>query len=117
MARKDFESYYEKIKKQYFQLVNTIEETNALVQEKAVDPEIISRLTSMLEPVKNSYMGLAYVEYLLNLPKDKKVRARNQRQFEAQLKKIDKQQTEKAVINKNQNTINQVKQTIEEEFR
>lgn len=38
MARKHFEEYYDKIKKQYFQLVETIEETTKVVTEKAIDP-------------------------------------------------------------------------------
>ena len=90
MARRDFEEYYDKIKRQYFQLIETLKEADRLVTEKMADPQVLENLTTILQPVKNSYMSLAYVEYLLNLPKDKKIKKRNEKQFEKLLSRIDK---------------------------
>ena len=88
MARKDFELYYDKIRRQYFQLLESLKEADRLTNEKIVDPQVLDNLTAIMQPVKNSYMSLAYVEYLLNLPKNKKVQKRNERQFKAILDKL-----------------------------
>ena len=71
MARKHFEEYYNKIKIQYHELLSLVKEAGQLTGENAVDPQTIKNLEMVLQPVKNSYMSLAYVEYLLNLPKNK----------------------------------------------
>ena len=117
MARKDFEEYYGKIKNQYFQIVDTLEEAGELVAKNMADQQVLDNLNNILQPVKNSYMSLAYVEYLLNLPKDKKIQKRNERQFQSLLSKIDKSKTEKSVISENKKIIQKLNSVIDEELR
>ena len=117
MARKHFEEYYGKIKNQYFQLVDTLEEAGKLVAENMADPQVIENLNNIILPVKNSYMSLAYVEYLLNLPKDKKVKQRNERQFQTLLNRIDKSKQGEAILLENKNTIKELNSVIDEELR
>lgn len=116
MARKDFEEYYSKIKEQYFRMVNMLGEVDKSSGEKLVDPQTVQNLQIILEPVKNSYLSLAYVEYLLNLPKNKKVRVRNKRQFDSLLSKIDKSSTSQEVLKSNDSLINEASKLIEEEI-
>lgn len=105
MARKDFEEYYGKIKDQYFRTIHMLEELGEEAGEKPLDPQVLENLQKILEPVKNSYLQLAYIEYLLNLPKDKTVRVRNSQQFEAQLNKIDNKVKPEVVLSKNESLI------------
>lgn len=116
MARKDFEEYYSKIKEQYFRMVNMLGEVDKSSGEKLIDPQTVQNLQIILEPVKNSYLSLAYIEYLLNLPKNKKVRVRNKRQFDSLLSKIDKSSTSQEVLKSNDLLINEASKLIEEEI-
>ena len=116
MARKDFEEYYDQIKKQYFGIIHMMEEVGAESGEKMIDPQVIENLQNILAPVKNSYLSLAYVEYLLNLPKDKKIRIRNKKQFEVELSKVDKNYIADAVLAKNKSAIDSAKKVIDEEI-
>ena len=117
MARRDFEEYYDKIKRQYFQLIETLKEADRLVTEKMADPQVLENLTTILQPVKSSYMSLAYVEYLLNLPKDKKIKKRNEKQFEKLLSRIDKSKQEQSVLQLNEKTMETINSVIDEELR
>lgn len=117
MARKHFEEYYDKIKKQYFQLLDTLKEADELVTKNLADPQVLENLTAILQPIKNSYLGLAYVEYLLNLPKNKNVQKRNERQFRAILEKIDPSKTESGVLESNKKTMEEINKIIDEELR
>ena len=117
MARKHFEEYYGKIKKQYFQLLETLKEADELVTKNMADPQVLENLTTVLQPVKNSYLSLAYVEYLLNLPKNKNVQKRNERQFKAMLSKIDPSKTAEGVMASNEKVISEVHKVIDEELR
>lgn len=116
MARKDFEEYYNQIKRQYFKIVNMMEEVGEVSGDKMVDPQVIENLQNILTPVKNSYLGLAYVEYLLNLPKDKKTRVRNKKQFEVELSKVDKNYRAEATLAKNNLAIDDAKKLVDEEL-
>lgn len=117
MARKDFEEYYTKIKIQYLKVIDMIKEVNQTNLEKPIDPQIVENLERILEPVKNSYSNLAYVEYLLNLPKDKKVKKRNEQQFKALLEKIDPTFQEEQVIKTNKKVIDSGQSLMDEDIR
>lgn len=116
MARKDFEEYYLKIKEQYFSTVNMLSKLGEEAGEKPIDPQIISNLEMVLAPVKNSYLQLAYIEYLLNLPKDKKIKARNKQQFEAQFSKLSEVAKPETILNNNLEAISRANDVIKEEF-
>ena len=117
MAREDFELYYSNIKKQYFELLDLMEVAGEEAAKNLVDPDVLNNLKTVILPVKNSYMSLAYVEYLLNLPKNKKIKKRNDRQFQAQLEKILKEKQSKSVIEKNDGILDEVKKIIEEDIK
>lgn len=117
MARKDFELYYSNIKKQYFELLDLMKVAGEEAAKTLVDPDVLDNLKKVIQPVRSSYMSLAYVEYLLNLPKDKKVQKRNDRQFQAQLEKVLKEKQGKSVIAKNGEILDEVKTIIEEDIK
>ena len=117
MARKDFELYYANIKKQYFELLDLMRVAGEESAKNLVDPDVLDNLKKVVQPVKNSYMALAYVEYLLNLPKDKKVQKRNDRQFQAQLEKILKEKQGETVLKNNAAVLDEVKTIIEEDMK
>ena len=117
MARKHFEEYYSKIKNQYFDLLNTLKEADDLVNKNMADPQVLENLTAILQPVKNSYLSLAYIEYLLNLPKNKVIQKRNERQFKTLLSRLDQSNVGSSVIAQNNNAIEEVSRLIDEELR
>ena len=117
MARKHFEEYYNKIKIQYHELLSLVKEAGQLTGENAVDPQTIKNLETVLQPVKNSYMSLAYVEYLLNLPKNKKVEERNRRQFESKLRSIDPKFLGDSTIKENEKSLSDVHEVIDKEMK
>lgn len=117
MARKDFENYYSSIKMQYSELLHLMDEAGKATAENAIDPQTIKNLELTLQPIKNSYLTLAYVEYLLNLPSNSKVAKRNERQFISQLNKVPSDHRGPNVIDNNKKVLGKVKGMIDEEMK
>ena len=117
MAKKDFDEYYAKITSQYLKLLEALKEADELASKNAIDPVVIDNLTATIGPVKDSYMFVSYVKFLLDLPKDKNTKKRNFKQFKQELEKVDESKRGKEIIKKNDITIYKVKSFIDEELR
>ena len=86
MSKRDFDKYYEEIRSQYLEMVSTLEEMTELADKKMVSPEMLENVKTTVEPIKQNYMTLSYVMFLLNTPKKgkklEKYKRQNRKLFE-----------------------------------
>ena len=69
MSKKDFDRYYKEVKDQYYEMIGTLEELSELASTGMVSPEMVDNTKNLIEPIKQNYMTLSYVSFLLNTPK------------------------------------------------
>jgi hypothetical protein len=78
------------------------------VENGIIEPERIDNLKHVIEPLKNNYMTLSWIMYLLNQPnRDSKERAyqRRQRKF---LESLDKNFNKESILKQNEEVIKNI---------
>ena len=68
MSKKDFDKYYEQVQNQYLQMLSYLKEFSAVASTEMVAPEAMENTKKLIEPLKQNYMTLSYIAYLLNTP-------------------------------------------------
>ena len=75
MAKRHVVEYFDKVAKQYSEMLAELKDFESECNSSLVEPEQFEQFKRVLEPIKNNYMLWSYVMYLLNLPnREKKVR-------------------------------------------
>ena len=94
MAVKHIKEYYEQVCEQYVQMNEELRDFQKEVENGLVEPERIDNLKALIEPLKNNYMTLSWIMYLLNKPqresKEKGYERRNRKSTESLDKKFNK---------------------------
>jgi hypothetical protein len=108
MAVKHIKEYYEQVCEQYVQMNEELRDFQKEVENGLVEPERIENLKKMIEPLKNNYMTLSWIMYLLNQPnRDSKERAyqkRNKRFIES----LDKNFNKESIMKQNEDVIKSI---------
>ena len=113
MAKKDFDRYFEQVCADYHSMVTELEELEGAYAANMVDSTVYDNLKEMIAPLKNNWMTLSYVKYLLDMPAKKQKRANY-----AKMKKklLAQSKTQNAVAKENLDTIcslNKLTQSIQ----
>lgn len=75
MAKRHVVEYFDKVAKQYSEMLAELKDFENECNNNLVEPEQFEQFKRVLEPIKNNYMMWSYVMYLLNLPnREKKVK-------------------------------------------
>ena len=69
MSKKDFDRYYLEIKNQYLEMLSNMEEFSKTASDEMISSDIIENMKALVEPIKQNYMTLSYVSFLLDKPK------------------------------------------------
>ena len=108
MAVKHIKEYYEQVCNQYIQMNEELREFQKEVENGLVEPERIENLKAIIEPLKNNYMTLSWIMYLLNKPqRESKERAYQQRtkKFMAEM---DKKFSKEGILAENEEVIKNI---------
>ena len=65
MAVKHIKEYYEQVCEQYIQMNDELRDFQKEVENGLVEPERIENLEKLIEPLKNNYMTLSWIMFLL----------------------------------------------------
>ena len=103
MAKKDVEKYYNDIANEYIEMLESLKEIEELAAQQVVSPEKVEEIKAMVEPLKNNYMTLSWVMFLLNQPNKKQKVARYKKQQKNVILKIDPEQTRDPLAVKKEN--------------
>ena len=108
MAVKHVKEYYEQVCEQYVQMNEELRDFQKEVENGLVEPERIDNLKALIEPLKNNYMTLSWIMYLLNKPqRESKERAyeRRNRKF---IESLDKKFNKEGILKQNEDVIKSV---------
>jgi len=113
MAKKDFDEYYEQVANEYAEMLDSLREMEQLAEDKVVNPDKVEEIRKAVEPLKNNYMTLSWVMFLLNQPVKKKKVERYRNQQKNKIRKIDpnKERSPISVHKENLKIINDLKNT------
>ena len=108
MAVKHIKEYYEQVCDQYVQMNEELRDFQKEVENGLVEPERLDNLKKIIEPLKNNYMTLSWIMYLLNKPqrdsKEKAYEKRNRKFIESLDKNFDKS----SILKQNEETIKNI---------
>lgn len=113
MAVRHIKEYFNDIANQYLQMQEEVKEFEEEAQKGLCDPDKIEVLKQMAQPLKDNYMTLSYIMYLLNMPN----RPQKQRKYEMMNKKllnsIPQKNTEFGMKQTNEKCLQEIKSLYE----
>lgn len=112
MAVRHVVEYFNQVADQYQEMLDNIRDLEQDVANNLTDPELLDRIKQMAEPVKNNYMTLSYIMYLLNMPNRKEKEKRYTQMNKKLLSTIDEKNTKNGILEKNQRTIESLSKDI-----
>jgi hypothetical protein len=108
MAVKHIKEYYEQVCEQYVQMNEELRDFQKEVETGLVEPERLDNLKKIIEPLKNNYMTLSWIMYLLNQPnRDSKERAYQKRNRKF-LESLDKNFNKESIMKQNDEVIKSI---------
>ena len=108
MAVKHIKEYYEQVCDQYVMMNDELRDFQKEVENGLVEPERLDNLKKMIEPLKNNYMTLSWIMYLLNQPnRDSKERAYQKRNKKF-IESLDKNFNKEAIMKQNDEVIKSI---------
>lgn len=93
MSKKDVEKYYNQITADYTEMIENLKEMEELAAQKIINPDKIEELKAAVEPLKNNYMTISWIMFLLNQPNKKEKIARYKKTEEKKVLTIDPNRT------------------------
>ena len=93
MSKKHVEDYYNQITADYTEMIENLKEMEELAAQKVVNPDKIDELRAAVEPLKNNYMTISWIMFLLNQPNKKEKIARYKNVEEKKVLTIDPNRT------------------------
>ena len=108
MSIKDVREYYDQITADYTEMIEALKEMEELAAQEVVNPDKVEELRKAVEPIKNNYMRISYIIFLLNMPNKKEKKERYKKQQAKLLKNIELDQTEHEENKKVISTLNDV---------
>lgn len=75
MSKKHVEEYFKIVSDQYHEMLETLKELESDYATHIIEPERIDKIKATLNPIKDNYLRISYIIYLLNMPnKSKKIK-------------------------------------------
>lgn len=87
MSMKHFAEYYRELQQNYNEMVNGLRELESACSSGMVEPERVEQFMATMQPIKDSYLAVQYIKYLIDKPNKKS----KQERYERQTKGIDKE--------------------------
>lgn len=103
MSVKHVKEYYNQVCDQYHEFLEELKDFGELCNDGMVAPEVVEQAQRMIEPLKDNWMKMNYIMWLLNKP--------NKKSKQDRYKKQNPQKdciTEKQVYEQNQKQINEL---------
>ena len=101
MSKKDFDREYTQIENQYLEMLQDIKEIEEGVSDEVVDPELLERLKTTIQPILNNYNVWSYIKYVL----DKPVKRGSKVKYNNHTKKLQSHMKDKTTIIKENNDV------------
>ena len=90
MSVKHFAEYYKELQKNYNDMVEGLHDLEIACSSGMVEPERIEQFMKTMQPIKDSFLSMQYVKYLLDKPNKKS----KIKKYEKLTKNIEKEKYE-----------------------
>ena len=108
MAVKHIKEYYEQVCEQYIQMNDELRDFQKEVENGLVEPERIENLEKLIEPLKNNYMTLSWIMFLLNKPQKESKERPYQRRTRKFTESLDKKFNKDSILKQNEEVIKSI---------
>lgn len=111
MSKKHFDEYFNSVVHDYKEMLDCIRDLEEECTKGLVDPDRVEQMKELIKPLKNNYMTLSWVMYLLNQPNKKKKKKKYEQVNLPIMNKIDphKEKDPKAIHKENEAVIEELK--------
>ena len=109
MSVKHIKEYYNMMADQYLEMVDNIQEYEEYAKTHVVAPEKIEELNKMLTPLKENFLTLSYVMYLLNMPNNPRKKKTYEKLKQKELNKIPYDNTQQGKLEQGDKILAQTK--------
>jgi hypothetical protein len=110
MAIKHVKEYYENVCNQYIQMNEELRDFQKEIEEGLVEPERIDNLKAIIEPLKNNYMTLSWIMYLLNKPQRNSKEKAYQKRSKKLTESLDNRFNQDGILNQNDDVIKSIRE-------
>lgn len=114
MSVKAVRDYFNQICDQYQEMKQDIEEFEQEVANGIIEPERVERMKQQIEPIKQNYMTLSYIMFLLDQPQKPEKHKRYAKQNKKLLEQ-SKGRQKSDVLAENKRTLDGLKQIVKEQ--
>ena len=110
MAIRHIREYFNQVADNYLQMQQEIKEFEEESQKGLCDPDRVEVLKKLAEPIKDNYMTLSYVMYLLNMPNRDSKKKKYEMMNEKFLRTISHENTKEGILETNQRCLENIKE-------
>lgn len=109
MSVKHVREYFDIMANQYIEMLEAYRDLEKECQEGLVEPERLDNMQILLNPIKENYMRLSYIMFLLNKPNRESKGPRYVQANKKLLEKIPKEHTLEGVVEENKAALESTK--------
>ena len=106
MSKKHFEKYLDEVSAQYHEMNEDLRDMEKLVADNMMPPEFLDKIKIMIAPVKDNWLKLNYVKFLLDMPNKKPKVAKYKNQNKKILENVI---TKEEVLKQNEDVLESLK--------
>lgn len=108
MSVRDVKEYYNQVCDQYNEMINDLQELEEYAKTNMVEPERLEQYKQTIGPIKENYLTLSYIMFLLNQPNKKEKQKKYLKQHKKELDKIPYSNTQEGKIEKGKQTLEEL---------
>lgn len=114
MSKKHFDEYFNQVVSDYKEMLDTIKDLEEECNKGLVHPDKVEQMKELIKPLKNNYMTLSWVMYLLNQPNRKQKKKKYEQVQLPVITKIDpdKERSPESIHQENLDTITSLKDSF-----
>lgn len=109
MSVKDIKEHYEKVNKNYTEMISLLHELEKEAETSIVSPERVEQFEQSIQPVKDQFETWSWIMYLLNLPNKKEKKKRYVQLNEKKMNKIGKKNHYDTKLNESKGIVENLK--------
>lgn len=108
MSKRHVDEYFEVVANQYHEMLESLHDMEEECTKGLLDPDRLEQIKKLIEPLKQNYMRISYIMFLLNKPNKEKKIKRYEEQQKKFLNNIPKEDRLEGIKEENQNTIDNI---------
>ena len=109
LSVKDIKEHYEKVNKNYMEMISLLHELEKEAETSIVSPERVEQFEQSIQPVKDQFETWSWIMYLLNLPNKKEKKKRYVQLNEKEMNKIGKKNHYDTKLNESKEIVENLK--------